>query len=259
MQVIALQVDICWEDKQATYHRVEKLMQSADLKPEALIVLPEMFATGFSMKVSRIEEGKERPTEHFMAKLARDWGVFVCGGVVNRYSNQLGLNQSVTFNPNGKEIARYTKCHPFSFAKEDQYYARGDGPICYDWKGITVAPLICYDLRFPELFRIMAKRGAQLYTVIANWPQRREMHWLNLLQARAIENQAYVIGVNRCGQDPWLSYGGRSLIINPKGEIIADAGTHENSITAGINLNELLAYRAEFPALEDIRTDFIIQ
>ena len=93
--------------------------------------------------------------------------------------------------------------------------------------------------------------------MIANWPESREAHWVILLQARAIENQAYVIGVNRCGNDPWLSYSGRSLIVDPRGRIIADAGREEGTLSAEINLEELLAYRQEFPALADIRPEFV--
>lgn len=256
MHVIACQLDIRWEDKPANFARTRELVAEV-ARPGALVVLPEMFATGFSMKVGRVDEGEERPTERFMAELARELGIYVCGGVVTRAADGLGLNQSLTIGPDGTARARYSKCHPFSFAQEDRYYAKGSGPLLYPCGAFMVAPLVCYDLRFPEIFRIGARRGAQVFTVIANWPQRREGHWLALLQARAIENQAYVIGVNRCGDDPWLHYGGRSLIIDPRGTVLADAGSEPGCIAAELDLDALLAYRAEFPALADIRPEFV--
>jgi len=120
-----------------------------------------------------------------------------------------------------------------------------------------VAPFVCYDLRFPEVFRIAAARGAQLLAVIANWPSAREAHWLTLLRARAIENQAYVAGVNRCGEDPRLRYTGRSVIIDPRGEVLADAGSDEAVITADIDLADLEEYRRSFPALADMRRELL--
>ena len=257
MQIIGCQLAIVWEDKPANHHKVRLLMERAAPSPGALIILPEMFATGFSMKIARIAEDEERSSEHFLAHLAADFGVYVQGGVVNRGADGKGLNQAVTFAPDGSEVARYTKLHPFSYAKEDRYYLGGEFPVTFPWQETTVAPLICYDLRFPEVFRVGVRQGAALFTVIANWPQPRIAHWITLLQARAIENQAYVIGVNRCGDDPWLNYPGRSLIVNPRGEIIVTAGSEEGTISATLELPELLAYRREFPVLADIRPEFL--
>ncbi len=257
MQVVAVQLDIAWEDKAASCARAHELVAAARPEPGALVVLPEMFATGFSMKVPRIAEGEERAAERFLAALAREFGVYVTGGVVNRAADGRGLNESLTIGPDGRELARYAKCHPFSFAGEDRHYAKGTEPLCWDWSGITVAPVVCYDLRFPELFRHAVRRGAQLYTVIANWPAKREAHWLTLLRARAIENQAWVVGVNRSGDDPWLHYPGRSLIVDPYGEVLADAGSAAGCIAAAIDPAALAAYRTEFPALADLRPEFL--
>jgi omega-amidase len=120
-----------------------------------------------------------------------------------------------------------------------------------------VAPFICYDLRFPEAFRVATRRGAQVLAVIANWPAAREGHWMTLLRARAIENQTFVIGVNRCGTDPNHTYSGRSQIIDPRGEILADAGSTEGLIHGRLDLQLLTAYRNEFPALRDMRDDLL--
>ncbi|MDX1654498.1 MAG: carbon-nitrogen family hydrolase, partial [Candidatus Competibacteraceae bacterium] len=248
---------IVWEDKQANQRRIQALLESQPPEAGALVVLPEMFATGFSMKVPRVAEGQDKPTETFMARLARAHKVYIQGRVVNRGPDGRGLNQSLTFGPDGGEVARYNKIHPFSFAKEDRYYAGGETPLLIEIGAIRVAPLICYDLRFPEIFRHGVRRGAQCYTVIANWPRARQRHWVTLLQARAIENQAWVVGVNRAGSDPWLEYAGHSLIVDPQGEIVADAGEKEGVITARLDPAALADYRAKFPALNDIRGRFL--
>ncbi len=257
MRVIAVQYPMVWEDKRATIDHLRIVLDVYRPEPGSLVVLPEMYSTGFSMKVAKIAEGEAREAERFLAEVAQSLHVTVTGGVVNRASDGRGLNQCVTVGPDGNEIARYTKMHPFSFAKEDKHYASGTAPVVYEWAGATVAPTICYDLRFPELYRAGVRCGAQLFTVIACWPARREAHWVNLLIARAIENQAYVVGVNRVGDDPWLSYGGRSLIVDPRGEILADAAASEGLISAEIDLDALRAYRAEFPALADMRGELL--
>jgi predicted amidohydrolase len=143
--------------------------------------------------------------------------------------------------------------HPFTYGGETQHYAPGEALVLSPWGELLLAPLICYDLRFPETFRAAVTRGAQLFAVIANWPESRVAHWLTLLKARAIENQCYVAGVNRCGSDPRLIYPGHSVIIDPRGETLAEAGADDTIIQAGVDLASLTEYRRTFPALEDIR------
>jgi len=136
---------------------------------------------------------------------------------------------------------------------ESKNYEAGAEILTFKWHGFVVAPFVCYDLRFPELFREGARQAAQLFVVIANWPIKRIQHWVVLLQARAIENQAYVVGVNRTGSDPTYPYNGRSLIVNPHGDILVDAGSSECVISADVDLATVEAWRAEFPALQDMR------
>jgi predicted amidohydrolase len=180
-------------------------------------------------------------------------GIFLLGGVVTAAKGDKGLNQAAVFSPEGKELARYTKLQPFAPGGEADNYDAGQEPFLFSWQGFTVAPFICYDLRFPEHFRAAARRGAQLFAVIANWPVARIQHWVALLQARAIENQAYVAGVNRVGRDPTLVYSGRSLIVSAKGEVLADAGNGESIISADLDPAELESYRRDLPFLRDMR------
>src|SRR5207237_975180 len=154
----------------------------------------EMFSTGFSMNVAGIKEGEERPAERFLQSLARQHEAYVLGGVVNLGPDHRGRNQAVGFSPTGEPIVRYDKMQPFSLGKESEYYTAGESIQRFDWQGFRVAPFVCYDLRFPEHFRRAAAMGAEAMIVIASWPFPRVQHWLTLLQARAIENQAYVVG-----------------------------------------------------------------
>jgi omega-amidase len=255
MKIFCVQGDIVWENQTANYARVRQLLAAETLPAGALVLLPEMFSTGFSMNVAAVAEGGPSATEEFLAQTARELGVFILGGLVTRCADGRGRNQAVAFSPAGKEVARYQKIQPFTLGGESQHYAAGKEIVTFAWQHMVVAPFICYDLRFPELFRRAVRQGAQLFTVIANWPTPRIHHWTTLLQARAIENQAYVVGLNRCGSDPKHAYSGRSMMISPRGDILAEAGDGERVISAEVDLAPLLAYRAEFPALQDIRPD----
>jgi predicted amidohydrolase len=253
MQVVVVQLDIAWEDKPENFRRVRQLLATTHIEPGALVLLPEMFATGFSMHVEAIAEATDGPTHAFLAELAREHRAFVVGGVVTRAVDGRGRNEAVTFAPDGKLAARYAKLHPFSFAGETKHYEPGREMVTFTWHDLTVAPFVCYDLRFPEVFRQAVRRGAQLLAVIANWPLAREAHWLALLTARAIENQAFVVGVNRAGSDPHAAYGGRSLVVDPRGNTIAAAGAEAQALVCQVDAEPLVEYRRQFPALADMQ------
>jgi omega-amidase len=253
--IACCQLDVAWEDKRANHERVEALLSAQPLPRGSLLALPEMFATGFSMNVRAIREQAAGETERFLARLARERGIDVVAGIVTSADDGRGRNEAVVFGADGGERARYCKLHPFTYSGESRHYAPGGRVVTFAWAGATVAPFICYDLRFPEAFRAAVRRGTQVFVVIANWPEARETHWLTLLRARAIENQAYVVGVNRCGRDPNVAYSGRSLIVAPRGEILVDAGGSEGIVRAELDLDALAEYRRSFPALADMRPD----
>jgi len=257
MYVAGVQLDIVWENKEANHAKARSLLAAAKLPKGALVALPEMFATGFSMNVAEIAQTDRRETETFLASVAEEFGIFVCGGVVIRRPDGRGLNQSVTFAPDGMLLARYSKIHPFSYGGETEQYAAGTDVITYRLDPLLVAPFVCYDLRFPEIFRHAVKKGVQLYTVIANWPEPREAHWLALLKARAIENQAFVLGVNRCGRDPKNAYSGRSQILDPRGNVLADAGNAQGVFGVELDPAVLLDSRKAFPALQDMQSGWL--
>lgn len=262
MQVTLIQPDIAWQDAIDTCAHVQSLLAQTAIAPGGLIVLPEMFATGFSMNVTAIAESdRHAPGRDLLRRLAMRHHAYALGGVVtaaNTASGSKGLNQALLVGPDGSELLRYTKIHPFGYSDEPAHYQPGHEVHTCDvaaGDGVTwrVAPLVCYDLRFPELFRIAAGRGAQLLAVIACWPASRIDHWLALLRARAIENQAYVVGVNRTGDDPYTSYDGQSIVLDPKGRIVAQAGSQPGVTQATLDLQPLLDYRAKFPALSDMK------
>ncbi len=256
MNVLCCQLDIAWEDKPANHAKIEAMLEQAAPPEGSLVILPEMFATGFSMNVGAITDSASGETEDFLSQTAARHKVFILGGTVNSDADGRGRNECVVFSPGGTEVARYCKLHPFTFGGEAQHYSAGSGVQIFHAGGFTVATFICYDLRFPEIFRAAVKRGANLFTVIANWPSTRIDHWTTLLKARAIENQAYVVGVNRCGDDPHLSYPGRSVVFDPRGRVVAEADAREGTISADLDLQALIDYRQELPFLKDMRQDY---
>ena len=258
MKAVCCQLDIVWEDKPANYAKVRALLDGIKIPPGSLVILPEMFATGFSMNVVGIREGAASETESFLASAARFYGLLLPAGLFTVGANGQGRKEAVVFSPEGKLLARFCTIPPLTPGGEAQHYAAGTEIVTFDWQGFKVAPFVCYDLRFPEVFRSAARQGANVFVVISNWPVMRIHHLSTLLQARAIENQAYVAGVNRCGTDPKLTYNGRSLLIDPRGDILAELGNQEGLISADLNLDELQAWRQEFPALQDMHPEFVV-
>ncbi len=251
LNVFAVQFDIAWEDRMANHRKVRALL--ADTPPTAgsLVVLPEMFASAFSMNLAATRQGAAAEDETFLAELAREYGACVAGGVVSRGAAGMGRNEAVVISPEGALLARYAKIHPFTLGGEADGHEAGTQIVTFEWGGFVVAPFVCYDLRFPEIFRAAAHQGASLFVVMALWPVKRQQHWLTLLQARAIENQAYVVGVNRIGAEPGYTYAGRSIVVDPHGVIIADAGEREQVLAAGLDTEVVTAWRRDFPALRD--------
>ena len=254
MNVVGLQFDIAWEDKPANFGKVRRLLGQAAPEKNSLVVLPEMFATGFTMNTAAMAEPYGGETEQFLARTAKEFGICLVAGAAMRRRDGRARNKALVFSPAGELLAFYAKMRPFTPGGEAEHYAAGDRIATFRWADATVAPFICYDLRFPEIFReAAAAHRPELFTVIASWPAKRIEHWVKLLQARAIENQAYVLGVNRVGTDPYFSYSGRSLIVDPHGTVLADAGETEGFIRAELDLPALRKYREGLPFLEDMQ------
>ncbi|MCH2136793.1 MAG: hypothetical protein MK101_09465 [Phycisphaerales bacterium] len=252
MNLHLVQFDLQWEDKPASQARADELISAAEIPPGGLIVLPELGDTGFSFDLDAIVDERSAV---WARELATRTGCWVQHGWACRLESGRGRNVAGLFSPDGTLLGKADKLHPFSVGREHEVYDGGDVLTMFDLGETCVAPLTCYDLRFPEAFRKAAIEGAEVFTVGASWPQSRMHHWRALAIARAIENQAAVVAANRTGDDPNLRYIGGSMIISHDGEVLAEAGDEETVLSATIDLPELRRWRRRFPCLRDARAD----
>ncbi len=260
MRAHLVQMDAVWEDPAANRARVEELIEGAGVAPGDLVALPEMFETGFSMNIERTADARGEGAA-WLGGLAARLRATVVGGITVRREDGWGLNRALVFDGRGVEIARYDKTHPFSFGREAERFRGGDRVVVFPWERgserVMVCPIVCYDLRFPELFRAGRMLGCEAFVVIANWPIARVEHWLALLRARALENQALVLGINRVGNDPLLSYPGASVAFDALGERVAWGGDRECVVRVEVDIGACRAWRASFPAWADARAGLL--
>ncbi|MFN3739857.1 MAG: carbon-nitrogen family hydrolase [Thermodesulfovibrionales bacterium] len=250
MKLALIQMDIAWQNKDKNHQRALDFIKRASGHGCELIVFPEMFTTGFSMDISKIDDGSE--TDSLLSEAAKQYDLYIIAGLSVK-EDKIARNIARVYNRTGKIIAQYTKIHPFSYLQEDRYFIAGSETVIFDIKEIPSTVFICYDLRFPEIFRKVAK-DVHLIFVIANWPSSRIEHWKTLLRARAIENQCFVIGVNRTGKDGnGISYPGYSCIYDPSGEMLLAGDERKEFLVAEIEPSEVLRIRTEFPFLKDMR------
>lgn len=252
MRVAAVQLDIAWEDKSANFEAASRWIEAAAHAGARLVVLPEMYSCGFSMNTAGIEEPANGPSATFVAEQAQQHGIWVCGSVPERPGDaSKPYNTLVVADPQGS-TRRYRKIHPFTFAKEHEHYAAGSDFLTVDVDGLRCTFFICYDLRFADEFWTTAP-STDCYVVVANWPAKRRHHWTTLLQARSIENQAYVIGLNRVGEGGGLQYSGDSRIYDPWGEALATGAMRETLLLAEVDPAVVADARRRFPVLPDRR------
>ena len=245
-------MDLAWEDVTENHRRALGLLTRAREEGARFAVLPEMFSTGFSMEAQRIAQPVGGPSETFLSETAQRLSLWVLASVPET-GGPAPRNMALLAGPDGT-VARYAKIHPFSFAGEDRIYAPGDRVVTVPIEGLRVTPFVCYDLRFPEPFRLAAEE-TDLFVVVANWPDARREHWRTLLRARAIENLSYVIGVNRVGEGGRLHYSGDSAAISPWGETLVEGGKEEAVLVCDVDAEVVKDARRRFPALADRRPD----
>jgi len=272
VQVHLVQLDIVWEDKEQNYARVRGLLKSVKIAAGDLVALPEMFDTGFSLlNPGQTADGKWDVTEpqrgpggtmgktlEFLRQLALELNVTVHGSRTLVDAESKGRNMASVVGPDGEVLVEYAKIHPFSYGKETERFVGGTQVLTYPWthnagEPVTICPAICYDLRFPELFRLGLKAGAEMIVIGANWPAPRAYHWRSLLIARAIENQAVVVGVNRAGKDLALAYGGGSIVVGPKGEVLGEMDDREGVLSVEVDAGAIREWRKTFPAWRDLK------
>jgi omega-amidase len=253
LKVTTIQTNLHWESADANRAMLEEKI--AHLEPTDVIILPEMFTTGFSMNAKSLAEPMNFHTTKWMKNMAAKTGALMLGSVIIKEGENY-FNRLLWVEPNGT-INTYDKRHLFRMAEEEKVYTAGDKILIAEWKGWRICPLICYDLRFPTWSRNRFNKknnnlSYDLLVYVANWPAVRTHHWQSLLTARAIENLSYVVGVNRVGLDgKEIPYEGRTTVIDPRGEHLYEADNKEDIHTTTLNAETLKAWRAKFPAYLD--------
>jgi predicted amidohydrolase len=252
MRIAAVQHDIVWEDRDANFERLAPRIGRAVGAGAELVLLTETFSTGFSMTPG-IGEPEDGPSARFLAGQAAEHGVWVAGTCPEiAPGEELPYNSFVLAGPDGT-VHRYRKLHPFTHAGEHERFRAGEKPVTVEVGGLRITPFICYDLRFADVFWKAAPE-TDVYLVPANWPSPRRQHWQTLLQARAIENQAYVVGCNRVGTaGDGTEHVGDSRIVSPMGELLATAAAVETVVLADVDAAEVTATRDRLRFLADRR------
>jgi predicted amidohydrolase len=269
VRIAAVQHDIAWEDREANFARLAPQVARAAAAGAELVLLSETFSTGFSMTPG-IGEPEGGPSSQFLLAQAAEHGVWVAGSCpevapdaggagggaaagAGGGAAALPFNSLVLAGPDGT-VHRYRKLHPFTHGGEHERFRAGEGPVTVEIGGLRITPFICYDLRFADVFW-RAAPDTDVYLVTANWPAARRLHWQTLLQARAIENQAYVVGCNRVGTaGDGTEHAGDSRIVSPMGELLATAAGVETVVLADVDPAEVAATRDRLRFLPDRRS-----
>lgn len=245
MRVVLLQMEIVWGNAVANMQHAEQMMEHQ--KEVDMFVLPEMFTSGFCMEPERIADG-QGITLRWMQRMAREHDAAVAASVAVA-ENGLFFNRFYFVRPDGS-YESYDKHHLFSYGGENRCYTAGKERVIVTYKGWRILLQVCYDLRFPVWSRNHKEYDLVLY--VANWPESRVSAWKTLLKARAIENQCYVIGVNRVGNDPQCHYNGCSRVVDPYGKVMINCAEDEECrFSTELNLETLVQFRKKFPVLDD--------
>lgn len=250
MRITLLQTALVWEKPDANRRRLaEKLEALAGYTD--LVLLPEMFTTGFSMNAAALAEPMDGPTVQWMQEQAGRMGAALCGSFICR-ENGAFFNRLLFVRPGG-ECSVYDKKHLFKLAGEHEHYTPGNRKTLVEWMGWRIRPLVCYDLRFPEWARNQPEAPYDLLVYVANWPERRAHHWRTLLAARAVENQAYVAALNIVGVDGnGHGYVGDSAVIDFNGQPLAQLHGHEGVVTVPLERGPMIDFRQKLPFLADM-------
>lgn len=244
LELALIQTTLAWHDPAANREHFQLLLEQA--RGADLVILPEMFTTGFSMESAELAEPEDGPSSIWLREQVQRIGAVICGSLIIQAADGSYRNRLLWARPDGS-FAYYDKRHLFRMAGEHKHYSAGDQQVVFDLKGWRVRPLICYDLRFPVWSRDAGGTDLLLYT--ANWPGARRQHWNRLLPARAIENLCYVAAVNRVGEDgKGHGYTGDSQVLDFQGEALLTAGEDDGVFRTRLSHDALSTYRERFPA-----------
>jgi len=250
MRIGLVQMDMVWKDKETNFKKAEQYIIEAKEKNVDFIVFPEMSMTGFSMHVERIGEKKDSLiTRNHFSDLAKKNTMYIGIGYVENNKGR-GLNRYAILSPSGEVLCDYIKIHPFTFGREGEFYDGGNTVEFAQVGDFCVSPMICYDLRFPDIFQAASKK-AEMFVVPASWPQARMEAWKIFMQARAMENQSIMVGVNRVGFDGKVPYSGESMVVDAGGTIIGGPYLGEGLFTVEVDIDNVHEARGIFPTKKD--------
>ena len=252
LRVALGEYDVGWEDPAGSLARAEALVARAAAAGARLVALPEMCATGFTMDSARWAEPLDGASGRRLGEIAARHGVWLVAGLTAR-DEEGAFNAAALYSPAGELAGAYRKQRLFAYGGEHASYAPGSAPFVFEVEGVRLAAFVCYDLRFPELFRAVA-RDVDAMVLIANWPAARRAHWDALVRARAIENLSYFVAVNRTGTGGRLEYDGGSVAYDPWGELAASsAQAGEGVALVDVDPGRVAEIRARYPFLEDLQ------
>ncbi|QJD82475.1 carbon-nitrogen family hydrolase [Cohnella herbarum] len=256
LRLALIQMNIEAGNPEANFAKMEaKLEEAAALDPKPdLIILPEMWNTGYALtEIATLADADGKRTKAIVSEFCRKYEVNVLAGSIAQLRGDAVTNTIHVFDREGTSVAEYSKIHLFQLMNEHLHLEAGDIPGHFELEGTPAAAMICYDIRFPELARKLALGGAKILFVPAEWPHPRLHHWRTLLQARAIENQMYVVSCNTVGESGGANFFGHSMIIDPWGEVIAEAEEKETILVANVDLALVDEVRGRIPVFSDRR------
>ncbi len=245
-------MDVIQGETNHNEHHAQAMIAEAAKAGAGIVVLPEMWKSGYDFgNLAKHMEPVDGNTATFLASQAKQYGVFLVGGSFTMRNQGKVYNTSLTFDPNGELINQYSKLHLIGLMQEDKYLSAGERYQTFSIGDALASVIICYDLRFPELIRSYAVEGASILFVPAQWPIQREAHWLALLRARAIENQMYVVGTNVVGENENDKFNGKSIIFDPWGNTVTEAGNQEQILYGEIDVEQVAEIRRDIPVFQD--------
>ncbi|MGE8080148.1 carbon-nitrogen family hydrolase [Peribacillus loiseleuriae] len=256
MKIACVQMNIAFGEPDKNFTTIEKYIEEAANAQVDVIVFPEMWNTGYALdQLDRLADREGSMTRKMLAQLAKKHQVNIVGGSVATKRGGKFFNTMYIVDRTGKIVAAYDKAHLFKLMDEHVYLNEGQSMNVFEMDGITCGGVICYDVRFPEWIRTHTLNGAKIMFIPAEWPKQRIDHWQLLLQARAIENQCFIVAVNRVGKDPNNEFNGHSMVIAPWGELLISNQTVEGILYAELDLEEVDRVRKTIPVYQDRRTD----
>ncbi|KRM73839.1 carbon-nitrogen family hydrolase [Secundilactobacillus collinoides] len=256
LTVSLAQIDIAFGQPAKNFAKIEQFVkQAADQKAD-MVIFPEMWNTGYDLiRLADIADANGDQTKHVLAALARKYNIMVHGGSVSTKRDGKFYNSTYIFDKDGTEIANYDKVHLFGLMAEDDYLTAGNRKDRFEINGVAATSVICYDIRFPEWLRTQSLTDSRIIFVPAEWPTPRLEQWRKLLAARAIENQSFVVGVNRVGSDPDNRFGGSSVVYDPLGKELLRLNDREQLQTITFDSSQTDKVRGSMPVFEDRRPD----